>query len=842
MGEFYTIKKKSSGSLISQQERASSIFPVLAYDQDGHIFHCDDKSQGFGFICNPLTGTDEKIEQQINALLNEGYPAKTQMQFILFRSPDINREMYEMLGLRDAFRDPLLSEVIAERAAFLQNYTSNRMILENEKGVYNLGHLFDLKLFITVKVPISSNRPTVNEYNDLRVIRTKIMTTLENSKLRPQSLTAKEWVRAMNTLFNWGASAAWRVEACDWDKTQPLCNQVLDYENDIEVSKEHLRVGNHYVKCLSAKRRPEYLRFGEAMCNVGDLSGGLGGVRDHYLVCTNVIFPEPESEKSSIERKRQFAVNQASGPMVKFVPLLLDKKNDFDALYESMNNGMKPLQISYHVIVFGKTKDEVEAAAMTARNFWRTNRFEIMVDKFIQLPVLINCLPLCCDAEAVADLNRHKTMTGKEAATMIPIFGEWKGTGTPHLNLISRNGQIMSFSLHDTGSNMNAVIAAQSGSGKSFLTNEIISSYMSEGAQVWVIDVGRSYEKLCETYGGDFLHFGASSKACLNPFPVVVSLDGTRHTRAPDAPVIDGDDDDDGEEDALVGLLEAMACQNDKLSDLQRSALKKTLNEVWRTHFRATTVDHIQAALLAHNDPRVNDIGHQLYSFTSEGSYGRFFSGKNNVSFNNQFTVLELEELKSRKHLQQVVLLQLIYQIQQEMYLGERSRKKLVIIDEAWDLLTQGDVAKFVEAGYRRFRKYGGSVIIITQSINDLYDSPTGRAIAENSATTMLLGQKTETIESIKRDGKLEMSEYDYEQLKTVHTNRGVYSEIFIKSEYGRGIGRLIVNDFQKLLYSTRSEEVNAIRLRQDQGMTVTQAINSIIDERRSRHYGLEVA
>jgi conjugal transfer ATP-binding protein TraC len=832
MSQFFSIKRKSQDSLINDQMRASSLFPVLAYDEEGGMFLCDDKTIGFGFMCHPLSGTDDKIEQQVNALLNESYPANTQMQVILYRSPDINREMYHMMGLRDSYRDSLLSEVITERAAFFQHYTSNKMVVENEKGVFNLGYLFDLKLIITLKVPISGESPTQDEYNNLRVTRTKVMTTLENIKVRPTTLNATNWVRVMNTLFNWGADAAWRVDACDWDRTQPLCNQVMDYENDIEINKDYLRVGRQYAKCLSSKRRPEYMCFGDAIVNSGDLSGGLGGVRQNFLVCTNIVFPEPDSEKQKIERKRKFAVNQASGPLVKFVPLLLDKKQDFDALYDSIQDGKKPLKISYHVVVFGKNKEEVESAAMTARNFWRTNRYEIMVDKFIQMPVFVNCLPLCCDAEAINDLNRHKTLTAKEAAPLMPLFGEWKGTGTPHLNLVTRNMQLMSFSLHDTGSNMNAVIAAQSGSGKSFLTNETISSYMSEGAQVWVIDVGRSYEKLCESYKGQFLHFGSSSRACLNPFPLVVSLDGTPQTRAPDAPFIEGDDDDDGEEDALVGLLEAMAAPNQKLSDFQISALKKTLNEVWREHYRNTTVDLIQAALLKHEDSRVQDIGHQLYAFTSKGSYGRFFSGDNNVQFNSQFTVLELEELKSRKHLQQVVLLQLIYQIQQEMYLGDRDRKKLVIIDEAWDLLTQGDVAKFIEAGYRRFRKYGGSVIIITQSINDLYESPTGRAISENSATTMLLGQKPETIESIKRDGKLELSDYDYEQLKTVHTIPGVYSEIFIKSEFGTGIGRLIVNDFQKMLYSTKAEDVNAIKKRCETGMTVPQAINSILNEK----------
>jgi len=833
--EFLTIKKRTKGALIPEDMRASSIFRVLSYDEEGSLFHCDDKSLTFGFLCHPLTGRDNTTEQQVHALLNETFPSNSQMQFIWYRSPDINREMYNMMGIRDGFRDPLLSEVVNERAAFFQHHTTNDLSVETEKGIYDLGYIFDVKLLVTVKIPLSSEKPSDNEYNQTKKIRTKVRTTLDNIKLRPTTITADVWVRVMNTFFNRGPNASWRLDACDWDTTQPLCNQVVDYDNDIEINREHLKFGSTYVKCLSAKKLPGELFFGDAITNVGDLSGGLGGVRQNYIICTNILFPETDSTKQKIERKRQFAINQASGPIVKFVPILLEKKNDFDTLYQSLQHGSKPVSISYHVIVYGKSEEEVETAAMTARNMWRTNRFEIMNDKFVQLPIFINCMPFCSDVEAVNDLARHKTMSTKEATHILPIFSEWKGTGTPHMNYVSRNGQLMSHSLHDTGSNMNAVIAAQSGSGKSFLTNEIVSSYMSEGAQVWVIDVGRSYQKICEAYEGDFLHFGASSNLCLNPFPLVVSLDGTESTRAPDAPQNEEDNDEDGEEDQLVGLIEAMAAPTEKLSDLQVSALKKIVNDLWRIHYRETSVDLIENALLKHEDVRVQDIGHQLYAFTSQGGYGRFFNGKNNMRFGKQLTVLELEELKSRKHLQQVVLLQLIYQIQQEMYLGDRNRKKVVIVDEAWDLLTQGDVAKFIESAYRRFRKYGGSMVIITQSVNDLYNSTSGRAIAENSATTMLLGQKPETIDSIKKEGKLQLSEYEYDQLKTVHTIPGVYSELFIKSEFGRGIGKLMVNEFQKLLYSTKAEDVNEINERTKSGLTVAKAINQILDDRQRK-------
>lgn len=43
------------------------------------------------------------------------------------------------------------------------------------------------------------------------------------------------------------------------------------------------------------------------------------------------------------------------------------------------------------------------------------------------------------------------------------------------------------------------------------------------------------------------------------------------------------------------------------------------------------------------------------------------------------------------------------------MYPGRRNRRQLGIINEARDLLTQENVAVFIEHGFQRFRKYGGA-------------------------------------------------------------------------------------------------------------------------------------
>ena len=223
----------------------------------------------------------------------------------------------------------------------------------------------------------------------------------------------------------------------------------------------------------------------------------------------------------------------------------------------------------------------------------------------------------------------------------------------------------------------------------------------------------------------------------------------------------------------------------------------------------------------------------QIYPFTTKGSYGQVFNGGDPITFNNRFTVLELEELNGMPMLRQVVLLQLIFQIQQAIFLApNRNQKKLVMIDEAWDLLKEGQTAKFMEAAYRKFRKYGASAIIATQSIADLYnaaDNQIGQAIAANSAFNFLLGQKEQTVEQVKEKKQLALSEGGFELLKTVRTVKGVYSEIFIQSNAGTGIGRLIVSDFEKLMFTTDATDIARINQYVQMGATYSDAINQIL-------------
>ena len=73
------------------------------------------------------------------------------------------------------------------------------------------------------------------------------------------------------------------------------------------------------------------------------------------------------------------------------------------------------------------------------------------------------------------------------------------------------------------------------------------------------------------------------------------------------------------------------------------------------------------------------------------------------------------------------------------------------------------------------------------------------------------------------------MSEGHWNLLKTVRTETGVFSEMFIHQKDRRGVGRLIVSDYQKALYSTVAEHVNFVEKLRAQGLTLDEALKEFV-------------
>jgi conjugal transfer ATP-binding protein TraC len=151
-------------------------------------------------------------------------------------------------------------------------------------------------------------------------------------------------------------------------------------------------------------------------------------------VCLNLHFPDPEATRVQLTAQRQWAANMAYGPMVKFLPALAPRKHGFDVLFEALDNGDRPLK-GYLGLVLFTPPSEAVAALSNLRTYWRELGFQVMADHFFSLPLFLHCLPFGAERAVLRDSMRYRTLVATQAVTLMPVFGDWKGTGTPVLNL-----------------------------------------------------------------------------------------------------------------------------------------------------------------------------------------------------------------------------------------------------------------------------------------------------------------------------------------------------------------------------------------------------------------------
>jgi conjugal transfer ATP-binding protein TraC len=384
--------------------------------------------------------------------------------------------------------------------------------------------------------------------------------------------------------------------------------------------------------------------------------------------------------------------------------------------------------------------------------------------------------------------------------------------------LLGRRGQVFFWeSFENRSGNFNVSIAGKSGAGKSVFMAELILCNLGRGGRSFVLDVGRSYEKVCKLIGGTFVEFSTHSPICINPFSGIPT------------------DNPEESLDALAMLkpvISLMAAPTEGTTDLENALLEKAILSAWESKKTKASISDIAAFLQEQSEPKAQKLAKMLFPYTKEGSYGRFFEGEANVNLAGDLVVFELEELKERKDLQAVIVQIMVLQIANQVYLGDRKTPVQVVLDEAWDMLRGAQTGLFIETAARRLRKYRGALIVGTQSVRDFYASPGAQAAFENSDFTVLLEQKDSSITQLKASKHIELTSSMETILKSIKTVKGRYSECLIIMPSGFVVGRLYLDRFSQLLYTTDAKEFEQIESLRREGLSLKDALERLADAR----------
>jgi conjugal transfer ATP-binding protein TraC len=333
-------------------------------------------------------------------------------------------------------------------------------------------------------------------------------------------------------------------------------------------------------------------------------------------------------------------------------------------------------------------------------------------------------------------------------------------------DLSQEKGVLYGVNMHNNGlvifdrfslENANMVVFAKSGAGKSFMVKLEALRSMMMGIEIIIIDPENEYERLSDAVGGAYIHLSLNSDTRINPFDLPRVVESDEAQDALRANLI-----------TLHGLLRLMlgggqvlqggavlpALTPSEEADLDQ-ALIDTYARVGITSDPFThnspppTISDLYETLL-HMGGNGPQLAQRLRKYTT-GTFAGIFSQQSNVNIDNPMVVFSIRDLEDE--LRPVAM----YIVLSYIWNKTRSdqRKRLLIVDEAWQLMKYEDSANFLFSLAKRARKYYLGMITITQDVEDFMSSKMGRAIVANASMQMLLKQSTSAVDVLAEVFKL---------------------------------------------------------------------------------------
>lgn len=786
-----------------------SLLPYDSFDPQTQLFF-NKKSQGFILESTPLLGANEETVNILASLLTDSLPKNADLQFMLWGSDKIGDVLDRFENERSG-RGEIFEWLAKKRTEFLKKGAYQSLTSQNSFVLRNF------RLFISASMPRKSDQDFTSE---LLKLREDITGSLKSIHMYTHILSADDFIGIITDILHPISNPY--ASRQKWNPFDSLSMQLSNYENCIRIYKDRLQFENNNEvwesRALSVKEYPQSMAQWDMTNVIGKLFNDSFQIPCPFIVTLNIRMVDDQAAALSAPLQSTSKEQSARSKNSRFMPKIHKEYEDWRFVNNRLSEGDKLVKTYYSVVIFSETT-QADFAERKIRDLYRSNGWKLKKTNYLQLQSLLAILPMIMSEGMFNDLKqlgRIQTMTAFNSVNIAPLQGEWKGSKTPSLILPGRRGQIATFNPFDnTEGNYNIAIAAASGKGKSVFTQEYIVSLLGSGGRVWVLDVGRSYEKTCKMIGGSFIMFSPESHISLNPFTHIKDFDTSLTMLKP--------------------LLAAMAHPTSRASDEEIVYLERAIKAAWEKEKNNATITTV-AKWLENQEPVIcKNLSNLLYSYTKEGMYGKYFEGQSNVDLSNQFVVLELQELKTKKDLQRIVMLVLMYHISDVMYLGERSQYKSCIIDEAWDLFggENDGVAQFIETGYRTARRFNANFVTIVQSINDYFKNAMTIASYENSDTKIILGQTSESIDMVKKNERLSMDAFSERLFKSLKKT-DEYSECIIKTPSGLSVHRIIFDPYHLVLYSSKGEEFDAVKNLQSQGYSLRESIELVT---RKLHY-----
>ncbi|MGC2162255.1 MAG: DUF87 domain-containing protein [Silvibacterium sp.] len=511
----------------------------------------------------------------------------------------------------------------------------------------------------------------------------------------------------------------WRIAG------RPKHTQFLDYQvvnSDIEAERDHLRVGDHFVRVLTMKES-----IGETRPLVLDSLLKIPG--NFYTVTEWAPLPAAQSRKEVNKRRRHFNisktgfVSQLGNDPANTNPrdVLVDesKQADIENLGDclrALGDGQQLGEFSLTIVLYGQDRQALDSLVGEFAGVFTNADGSLFVETYNQLNAYFATVP----GGYAFNLRRLYLLNTNYADlsflfTILPGEKSNAYLGSEYLAVLETDNDTPYFLNLHCGEVPHTLILGQTGSGKTFFSVFIVQNAQKYRPQTYIFDVGGSYQSITHIFGGSYLNVGRESRDfTINPFSLPPTPENQQFLFSFFRVLIEG------------------AGQRYRMDFKEEQKLWSAIERVYMLEPGQRTVSNLGNI--------IGELKERLHRWTRAGQYGFLFDNADDSLSFAEFQTFNFQGWGDAQEALEPLLFYVLHRASNEITDPARlGTFKMFLLDEAWLFFKNETIRNYIVSAQKTWRKHRAAMILATQSLKELEESGLLPIVTECCPTKIFL-------------------------------------------------------------------------------------------------------
>lgn len=712
-----------------------------------------EKSNGFMYVAEGMDGSFLSNDQL--HLLHQRW--RSVLRFLP------NEEIQVVFRKRVAFTE-WIEEQLTQ--SFLADSSYGRKILLDRLGDQLLQMSSDEPVLFSQKIIICF---WTNELMDTKSVKDKrelVQAQLNSFGFKVRDLDKDEVIREI-------AQSAQDLQSCEQkDLGLPF----------LEIKPDHLKINCDDFRALELKKLPEH-------------NSSLGMVQS----ITRLPFPLDVVVRlksrdvlpviARLERKRNL-LHTKRGNKASNAPDLEVQIKQIDQVLESLTTTSESI-FEMKMIIGIRLPKESLSFQRKALNFIQRAGHSMDFSEFEETTLgtfdaYLECLP----SFSGENIRTH-TILGSNAIHFLPFFRPSKGDCKAVISFQTKEGSL--YGIDPVAShlaNYNWLVTGTSGAGKSFFVNSILAQCQSLNPNIFIIDIGGSYNKLTQFLNGRVLSLETHQGFELSPFFL---------------PKCDDSKEEKIRRQHIFQIFLEMTRVDGELPSIEiRHLLWEALDKIFNMDVLPVhPISHLIHIFSQTKSKEAYRLEMLLKAWCGDSFLGGFLDNDNLIHMDERILTFDLKGLTEFEELSRVVQLIICARLWAKIRQSRDNQFSWVVLDEvAFSLLkTQ---PQFVDELVSTLRKYYAGVVIIVQDLEKVTSNFAGSSILQNTNTKAILQQRGNPKNYA---DVFSLEQVDRWAIESLQREKGSFSDIFLIRNNDRVVVRHRPSRLEYWLATTAPED-----------------------------------